>query len=80
MMTKKVQVPRWQRVKLATTIIATLGVVNAIGCLLLFKTSLGDGFQPVFKIGVPLFSWAVGSIFFLAHRTPDHKDVEFRIW
>lgn len=55
-------------------------VVNAGTMLLFFTTSLGNWMPDWFKISAPICLWIVTMAFFIIHRTPDKKGVEYRIW
>jgi len=68
-----------------TKLVVLLYVVvgTGIGTLswipLLFFTSMGDSWPDWMKLGMPLALWGVAVIFFVLHRTPDKKSIEFRI-
>jgi|GEM_PF-4415130 len=56
------------------------GATSLICLLLLFFTDLGDGLPDGFKIGSPVGCWIVGVWFFFAHRSPDGKSINFKVW
>ncbi len=55
-----------------------------VPCLILmavlFESSIGEYMPNWMRIGAPILIWATGVIFFIAHRTPDKKNVEFKVW
>jgi len=67
--------------RLAVLLYVVVG--TGIGCLswipVLFFTSMGDSFGEWEKLWVPLILWGVAITFFLLHRSPDKKSIEFRI-
>lgn len=73
------------RIIAPTRLVLMLQVIigTGIGCLswipLLFFTSLGDSWADWEKLWVPLTIWGVAIAFFLSHRSPEKKDIDFRI-
>lgn len=65
-------------------LILEMAAGGAFSCLvimaLLFETSLGNGMPDWLKLAIPICAWVVGVIFFIMHRTPDKKGVEYKIW
>jgi len=55
-------------------------IVNIVFMVLLFETSMGDRMPDWFKVLAPIFVWVVTVGFFIMHRTPDKKGVEYKIW
>jgi hypothetical protein len=73
--------PLRERLKLVATVIGCVPAIDLVFGLLLFYTPLGGNMpNNAVKVWSMILCWIVTVWFLLAHRTPDHKDVKFRIW
>lgn len=65
-------------------LILEMAVGGALPCIVLmllhFHTSLGDGMPDWLKLLSPIGLWIIGVVFFILHRTPDKKGVEYKVW